>query len=63
MTEMVATQLPRLHKLPAAQERIGIGRSKLFDLIKSGELRSVKIGKTRLISESAIVEFIEKLEA
>lgn len=52
----------RLHKLPTAQERLGIGRSKIFELIASGELRSVKIGRTRLIPESAIVEFIERLE-
>ena len=52
----------RLHKLPVAQARLGIGRSKIFELMASGELRSVKIGRVRLIPESAIVEFIERLE-
>lgn len=52
----------RLHKIPAVMGRLGVGRSKVFELMASGELRSVKIGRTRLIPESAIVEFIERLE-
>ncbi|WML61905.1 excisionase family DNA-binding protein [Rhodococcus sp. AH-ZY2] len=58
----MTTAEARLHKLPAAQERLGIGRSKIFELIASGELRSVKIGRTRLVPESALTEFIAKLE-
>jgi len=52
----------RLHRLEVAQERLGVGRSKIFELMSSGQLRSVKIGRSRLIPESAIVEFIERLE-
>ncbi|OZD85599.1 helix-turn-helix domain-containing protein [Rhodococcus sp. 05-339-2] len=46
-----------------ASSRLGISRSKLFGLIQSGELPSVKVGKRRLVSDSAIDQFIEKLEA
>ncbi|AYA23962.1 DNA-binding protein [Rhodococcus rhodochrous] len=52
----------QLHKIPVVMERLGVGRSKVFELLASGELRSVRIGRTCLIPESAIVEFIERLE-
>ncbi|MEV4127478.1 helix-turn-helix domain-containing protein [Nocardia sp. NPDC049707] len=54
-------QQARLHQIPTACERLGIGRSLLFDLIRTGQLNSVKVGKRRLIPETAIVEFIERL--
>ncbi|WP_406469064.1 helix-turn-helix domain-containing protein [Streptomyces hirsutus] len=44
------------------QQRLGIGRSRFFELIKSGELRSVRIGVSRLVSEYAIQDFIRRLE-
>jgi excisionase family DNA binding protein len=38
----------------------GIGRDKVFDLIRDGELRSFKTGKYRLIPRSEIDEFIAR---
>jgi excisionase family DNA binding protein len=52
----------RLHQIPGVMERLGVGRSKVFELIESGELRSVKIGRRRLVPESAIVDFIRTIE-
>ncbi|MDH6247550.1 helix-turn-helix domain-containing protein [Mycobacterium sp. OTB74] len=52
---------PRLLGLDEAFERLGIGRSKGYQLVSSGELRTVTIGRRRLVSESAIREFITKL--
>lgn len=43
-------------------ERLGIGRSKTYEVLGSGQLRSVKVGRRRLVPESAIVEFIQNLE-
>ncbi|MCV7267757.1 helix-turn-helix domain-containing protein [Mycolicibacterium doricum] len=43
-------------------ERLGVGRSTVFALMASGALRSCKVGRRRLVPESAIVEFIENLE-
>ncbi|MFX1757256.1 helix-turn-helix transcriptional regulator [Rhodococcus sp. As11] len=56
------TTTAKLHRLDAACDRLGIGRSKLYELMDAGEIRSVKIGRNRLVPESAIVEFIERLE-
>jgi excisionase family DNA binding protein len=53
----------RLHDEKAARERLGgIGRSLFWELISSKELRSVKIGKRRLVPEQAICEYIARLE-
>ncbi|NLE82380.1 MAG: helix-turn-helix domain-containing protein [Rhodococcus sp.] len=58
----MTASLARLHSIPAVQERLGVGRTAIFGLINSGALRSVKVGKRRLISEAAICEFIDQLE-
>ena len=53
----------RLLDEKATRERLGgIGRSLFYEKISSGELRSVKIGKRRLVPEQAIVEYIARLE-
>uniref|UniRef100_V5XG11 Transcriptional regulator n=1 Tax=Mycolicibacterium neoaurum VKM Ac-1815D TaxID=700508 RepID=V5XG11_MYCNE len=41
---------------------MSVGKSTVFALITSGELRSVKVGRRRLISEAAIREFIQKVD-
>ena len=53
----------QLHDEKAARLRLGgIGRSLFWELIRAGELRSVKIGKRRLVPEQAICEYIARLE-
>ena len=52
----------RLHKAEAVARRFDMGRSKVYDLMASGELRSVKIGGCRRIPESAVRDFITGLE-
>ena len=59
MTEALVS---RLHDIPSAVERLGVGRSTIYALMKSGELRSVHVGARRLIPEQAIVDFINKLD-
>jgi excisionase family DNA binding protein len=40
---------------------LGVGRTMVFELIRSGELRSVKIGKSRRIPTAAVREYVEGL--
>lgn len=54
---------PRLHPITAAAARIGMSRSRLYELLGAGELRSVKVGRRRLIPESAIADYIARVEA
>jgi excisionase family DNA binding protein len=46
---------------PEAAERLRIGKSTLYDLIRSRRLRTVKIGKRRLVPVDALPEVIALL--
>ncbi len=41
---------------------LGIGRSKLYELIGSGQLESVRIGACRRIPAQALGEFLAQLQ-
>jgi excisionase family DNA binding protein len=41
---------------------LNIGRDKVYELIRTGQLRSIKIGKLRRITEDQLAEFIASLE-
>ncbi len=43
-----------------AAETLGISRSKLYDLLRTGDIRSLSIGTARCIAISEIREFIEQ---
>lgn len=49
--------------LPVAEaaRRLGIGRTTTFELIRSGQLRSVTVGRRRLVPSDAIGEFVSAL--
>jgi excisionase family DNA binding protein len=52
----------RLAVSPAEAARmLGIGRTKLYELIAANQLTSIKIGTRRLIRVSAIEEFLDRL--
>jgi excisionase family DNA binding protein len=53
----------QLHTVEEVMARLCVGRSTAFALIGSRRLRSVKVGRRRLVSEAAIVEFIENLDS
>ena len=48
--------------IPEVAQMLNLGRSKLYSYILSGELRSVKVGRRRLIPRDAVHEFIEYLQ-
>lgn len=52
----------RLNTVEDVMERLRIGRSTAFELIGTRQLRSIKVGRRRLVSEAALVEFIERLD-
>jgi excisionase family DNA binding protein len=52
-----------LYRIPEAMRLLGLSRSVLYNLIRSGRLRSVKEGTTRLIPAEAITEYVALLEA
>ncbi|WP_237110538.1 helix-turn-helix domain-containing protein [Mycobacteroides abscessus] len=52
----------RLWPVEAVMERLSIGRSMVFELMASGQLRSCKVGRRRLVSEASLREFIDRLD-
>ncbi|HUN33751.1 MAG TPA: excisionase family DNA-binding protein [Trebonia sp.] len=48
--------------MPDAMAQLSLGRSTLYELIRSGRLRSVKEGRSRLIPASAISDYVKLLE-
>jgi len=51
-TELVVT-------MTALPELLGVGRTTAFSLVRSGQLKSFKIGRRRLVPRTAIEEFIK----
>ncbi|MFF1306553.1 helix-turn-helix domain-containing protein [Streptomyces sp. NPDC058307] len=43
-----------------AARRLGIGRTKMYEYVSSGEIRSVKIGSLRRIPAEAVGEFLAR---
>jgi excisionase family DNA binding protein len=44
-------------------QALSIGRSTVFELMRTGELRSVKIGALRRIPTDAVAEYLDGLSA
>ena len=51
-----------MHGVGEASERTGLGRSTLYELMRSGRLGSVKVGTRRLIPAAELQRFVESLE-
>jgi len=56
--------LDQLNDVEATGVKLGgLGRTRVFDLIASGQLASVKIGRRRFVPDSAIAAYIERLKS
>lgn len=63
MEKLVTETNARLNSVEQVMSRLNVRRTTVYGLMASGELRSCKIGHRRLVSESALVEFIHGLES
>ncbi len=43
-----------------AAEALGLGRTKIFELVSGGQLRSIKVGRRRLVPVSALEQFVSQ---
>ncbi len=46
-----------------AARKLGLGRSITYELIRAGQLRSVKIGGARRVLVSDLADFVSRLES
>ena len=59
----IDTKDQRLFTVPQTQAMLGIGRTTLWNMIASGEIESVRIGRSRRIPAEAIDRYVEGLRA
>lgn len=51
-----------LYRVPDVMALLSLGRSTLYEELRSGRLRSVRVGRVRLIPAAAIADYIALLE-
>jgi excisionase family DNA binding protein len=52
----------QLYRVPEAMRILSLRRSTIYELLRSGRLRSVREGRARLIPASAIAEYVTLLK-
>ena len=52
-----------LLKIPEVMERLAIGQTKVYELMSSGDLSSVKVGRSRRVRSDELERFICGLDA
>ena len=51
---------PEWLRYPEAEKYAGLGRSTLFGLVQSGQIRAAKVGKAVRLSRSSIDQYMEE---
>jgi excisionase family DNA binding protein len=59
--QTAASTVPLLLTVEAAARRLGIGRTAMYALVKTGDVESIRIGHLRRIPVDALHAFIESL--
>ncbi|MFI6540266.1 helix-turn-helix domain-containing protein [Nonomuraea sp. NPDC050547] len=44
-------------------EMLSVGRDKVYSLLRTGQLKSIKIGKLRRITDRHLADFVSSLES
>ena len=61
MQEKKQTVTPVLYRVDEAAEALRLSRSQVYELIRSGRLRTVKEGRRRLVPVEALAEYVALL--
>jgi excisionase family DNA binding protein len=62
MDEFEVVRQPLLLRAEEAARLLGVGRTMVYELMRAGRLRSVKIGGARRITPSALADLVADLE-
>lgn len=54
---------PLLYKPEVAAARLGLGRSKFFELMAGGQIETVQIGRSRRVPAQALEDYVARLRA
>ncbi|MFG3300991.1 helix-turn-helix domain-containing protein [Micromonospora chersina] len=61
MATIAEAQPQRMLKVEQAAARAQLGRTRMYELIKTGEIQSVKIGRSRRIPVEALDAYVARL--
>lgn len=61
MTTKGVAMHPQLYTVAQASRVLGLGRTKIYELIGTQQLSSIKIGASRRIPHAALEEFIARI--
>lgn len=59
-TETLLQELPPILKVENLTSILSIGRNTAYELVRSGQIRSIRIGTNYRIPKDALIEFIRK---
>ncbi|MCG5215453.1 helix-turn-helix domain-containing protein [Streptosporangium sp. KLBMP 9127] len=62
MTPLLDAEDPLLFTVRDAARKLGLGKTKLYELINSGRVRSVHIDGCHRVSLAALLAFVSELE-
>jgi excisionase family DNA binding protein len=51
------------YSMEEAATMLGVGRTAVYDLARTNDLKTFKIGKRRLVTRDALIEFLEQAQA
>lgn len=57
------TAQPLAYRPETAAAQLGVGRTTIYELLKTGELESIKVGRSRVIPADALVQYLERKRA
>ncbi|WP_267428296.1 helix-turn-helix domain-containing protein [Methylobacterium sp. GC_Met_2] len=58
---MKATPAPLLNTLDDTRARLGLGKTKVRELVNAGDLEAVKVGSRTLVTEASIARLVGRL--
>lgn len=59
----IEANVPICFDVKGVQKILNISRSQVYELIKKGQLSSVRIGRSRRVTQDQLVAFINNLES
>lgn len=60
---MTDVTTPLMHTITGTLQRLPLGRSKLYEEIAAGKLKTVKVGRRVYITEAELRRYVESLGA
>ena len=59
---MIEANVPVMFDMKTVSRILSVSRSTVYQLLKLGELKAVRVGRVRRVSQNQLVEYIMKLE-